>query len=373
MAQHADRHNQSNNDNGLDPANASAGDPADAAIDLTNDSSIDTGALADLLAADPANLTVGERVDSVLALAKLRGQVEAALTRSVGAFDVNVDYAADGSRSTASWIAARTELSHSEAKSFWQQARDLRSCPIVGEAYGSGVLGSAKVRALCRAKEGVGTLFAEQEADVVEVIRHLTVRAAEVYLARWRQTALATANQDDGPAPDDPADNSFHVSTTFHGRRAITGDLDVIGGATFQNHLAAEVDRMFATGEFRSDDGLLPSQRNAIALLELCRRGAERSSQRGEARPSIHPPDRGAPPGAVVLLPPSPSPRPRLPPHRKPSRSGHGPSPRRHRPAFTPTGPPSTDRLRSPTGLARPSEDPAAQPFSPLDRTPHRN
>lgn len=280
MAQHADRHNQSNTDNGFGPA-------ATPAIGPTVDTTINSAGLNELLATDPASMTTGERIDSVLALAKLRGQVDAALTRSVGAFDANVDFAADGARSTNSWIAARTELSQSEAKAFWQQARDLRPCPSVEEAYQSGVLGSAKVRALLRAREGVAPLFAEQEAEMVEVIRPLTVRAAEIYLARWRQAALATANQDDGPPPDDPADNSLHVSATFQGRRAITGDLDVINGATFQNLLAAEVDRMFAAGEFRADDGLLPSQRTAQALLELCRRGAERSSQRGETRPSI--------------------------------------------------------------------------------------
>lgn len=251
------------------------------------DASLDAVLLTDMLTTDPAGMTSGERMDSVLALVKLRGQVEAALSAAVGSFDAHVDFAADGARSARSWIAARTELSASEAKGFWLQARNLRSCPVTEAAYRDGELGSAKVRALLRTREGVADLFAEQEAEMVAVIGPLTVRAAEIYLARWRQTALASTNQDDGPPPDDPADNSLHVSATFEGRHAITGDLDVVSGATFKNLLVGEVDRLFASGEFRSDDGLLPSQRTARALLELCRRGAERSTQHGELRPSI--------------------------------------------------------------------------------------
>ncbi len=145
--------------------------PAAPAVGRATDPAIDVAGLAQLLAADPASLTAGERVDSVLALAKLRGQVDAARTRSVAAFDANVDFAADGARSTPSRIAARTELSRPEAKSFWLQARDLRSYPVVDEAYGYGVVGSAKVRALLRATDGLATQFAEQETDLVETVR----------------------------------------------------------------------------------------------------------------------------------------------------------------------------------------------------------
>ena len=153
MVQHADRHDQ--------PDPAHHGGQTAPGIALIEDPAL----LAELMVADPADLTAGERAEAVLALAKLRGQVEAALSRSVAAFDANVDFAADGARSTATWIAARTELSRSEAKSFEHQARDLRSCPVVEDAYRSGVLGSAKVRALLRTKEGVATLFSEQETE----------------------------------------------------------------------------------------------------------------------------------------------------------------------------------------------------------------
>lgn len=286
MAQHADRQGDPAPFEAPASGSGSFGPPDTGVTGVTGLAGA-AGLLIELAEADPTDWTPGERADAVRALAAVRGQVDAALARAVGAFDANVDFAADGARSTAAWVTARTGLSRAEATGLEHRGRDLRSCPTVEAAYRTGVVGTAKVRALLQAREHVEALFAEHERELIDVVRDLTVARARIYLSRWHRTALASTGQDDGPAPDDPAANSFHVSTTFEGRRAITGDLDAVHGATLQHLLEGEVDRLFTHGGFRADDGLLPSQRNARALLSLCERGAQHSTQHGEPRASV--------------------------------------------------------------------------------------
>lgn len=245
------------------------------------------GLLADLLEADAGSLTEGELADGVLALAKLSGQVDAAFTEVVGAFDAHQVHVADGARTAQQWIAARSEIPTGQVNAVRKRARCLRSCPASSKAYRQGALGTAKVRLLLAAREDVEAQFLVDEEWLVRQIERLTVPRARLFLERWRATALASAGLDDDKPPTDPGDNSLHVSTTFGGRRAISGDLDSINGATLQNLIAAEVDRLFNTGEFRPDDGLKPSQRASRALLNLVERGAKSSSLHGEVRPSV--------------------------------------------------------------------------------------
>lgn len=243
--------------------------------------------LVELMEADPNDLTAGERMDALRALVALSGQVDAALGRHAAGFDAHLDYAGDGARSTSAWLASRTEIPSEPAGVRVKRGKALRSCPIVEDAYRCGVIGTAKVDLALVARKGVEALFAEQEQVVVAIMADLTVRQAKRYLDQWRQTALATIGADDDKSPTDIAANSLHVSATFEGRRAINGDLDIIGGVELEGMLEAEITARFASGEYRADDGLLPSQRNAQALLALCRRGSTTATVAGEARPSI--------------------------------------------------------------------------------------
>ena len=141
---------------------------------------------------------------------------------------------------------------------------------------------------MAKVREDLEDQFAEDEADLVEVIAPLTVRQAHVVLRRWRELALARLDSSpDDPPPDPEADNSVTVSPGFEGRRVVTGSLDPIAGAELENLVAAEVDRLFASGEFRADDGMSAGRRFAIALRALVRRGSEHTTERGTLRPSI--------------------------------------------------------------------------------------
>jgi len=246
------------------------------------------GLLVDLYETPAADLTEGETIDAVLALASFRDRAEAVLTEAVGAFDANKTWTVEAAASAAAWLANRTELDPAACRAIVERAHGLRECPVLRAAYNDGVVGTAKVTMLLTARGKVEGLFARFEAELIELIHHLTVAQARVVVRRWRKNALASLGlDDDGPDPCDEADNSMHVSTTFEGRRLLLGNLDAVNGAELEGHLEAEVDRLFQAGEFRGDDGLLPSQRTSIAHLNLVRRGALGGTKHGAPRPSV--------------------------------------------------------------------------------------
>lgn len=138
----------------------------------------DGALLLELLGSAPGGLTDGEVSDGVLALVKLSGQVDAALAGFTSVFEARTVFAGDGARSTGSWIAARSEITAQAATRLAQRARALRSCPHVATAYEQGLIGTAKVGFVLAAREGVESLFAEREQELVELIRDLTVAHA---------------------------------------------------------------------------------------------------------------------------------------------------------------------------------------------------
>lgn len=244
--------------------------------------------LIDLLETDPSQVSSAERGDLVRGLASAIGQFDAALCLAVDAMERNGDATLDGARSVASWAAARTELSVTSGRDLKVRGRTLRDCPIVAEAHLSGVIGTAKVRMLTDARQGVEDLFARDEQILIDAIRSLTVNRARVVIGRWRELALSQLDSSlDDPEPKDPPANSFTSSATIDGNRVMSGSFDRITGAEIENLIAAEVDRRFASGDFTAADGLTASQRRAVALHQLLRRGSERSAERGDLRPSI--------------------------------------------------------------------------------------
>ncbi|MCB0976199.1 MAG: DUF222 domain-containing protein [Acidimicrobiales bacterium] len=273
-----------------------AGEPLAAGLDLSGVVESSLTGLAEafdelvwLSETDPHTLGSTERTEAIRALASLHGQVAAILGQYLAIADVSGDHARDGARSMPAWSAARTELSSRATSALLERAKALRDCPIVTEAHLCAALGTAKVDALLDCRKDVEARFAAEEAWLVETIRPLTVRHARIALARWRELALSELDS----SPDDPkpsgADDggSLSITTGLDGQRIITGCYDPITGAEVQGLIAAEVDRRFASGEFRADDGLTPTQRNAVAHHALIRRGSLTSSERGNLRPSV--------------------------------------------------------------------------------------
>lgn len=70
-------------------------------------------------------------------------------------------------------------------------------------------------------------------------------------------------------------------------RRPLDGSLDAESGEIVAGAIDAQVDAMFTDGAFHADDGLRPSERRAIALVELVTRGTRGGDDDGTARPLL--------------------------------------------------------------------------------------
>jgi hypothetical protein len=251
-------------------------------------------------------IEVGELADSpdaataelVLAAVAVSGRVDALVTRAVGVFDAKTIWAGDGARSCGGWLAARSELSRARAGAITASARDLRACPAVDAAYIAGTLGTAKVRLLLDARQAWPDRCTAAEEDLVARIAPLSVAHASVVCATWAALAEAARAADtaeragddpDGvPEPDPVVENRSHISQTFGGRWRIDGDYDPVTGAEIAAAVQAWIDRQFDQGTYRSDDGMVVSQRVAAAIAELVRLGAlPGQTKHGDPRPSV--------------------------------------------------------------------------------------
>ncbi len=250
------------------------------------DGAIDS--LLSLCSGDVADLTDGEVTEAVIELAELSGRVTAALARFTSSFDSRALHAVDGAWTTASWMAARTEMARPVASITVVVGRGLRQAPHVDAAAANGRLGAAKVRMLLDARDRVEDLFAQHEERLVADVVLLTVEQARRYIDAWRAVALASVTGDDDPAPGDDSDlNGVHLSSTFQNRWRLDGDLDDLTGEALANALDSWVDARVREGVI--DPGELKrSQMRAMALAALVGLGHEASSPRAQRRADVH-------------------------------------------------------------------------------------
>lgn len=239
-----------------------------------------------LLDAAPVELTDGEVAEGLVELIALSGRVQAALARFADSFDTRRLASVDGIRSTAGWVAGRTELARPAASVAVAVGRGLRHCPVVDAAARSGRLGAAKVRLLLDARRGLEAEFAEHEQALVDAVAPLTVEEARRRIERWREIMRATVG-DDGPSPADDTDaNAIHLSSTFQNRWRLDGDLDSATGDAIDTALDDWIDRQIRLGNLDPTDRKRSSLR-AEALAALLGLGVDSGGQRRQARADI--------------------------------------------------------------------------------------
>ncbi len=105
--------------------------------------------------------------------------------RLVAELDRRADW--DGACTTAQWLAWRCAMSQRTAREHVRVARALEELPLIEEAFASGELSYAKVRALTR----VAT--AETEAELLELARSLTACQLDRAVACYRRVSAAEA------------------------------------------------------------------------------------------------------------------------------------------------------------------------------------
>jgi hypothetical protein len=235
-------------------------------------------------------------VDSIIELNHLSARLEGVRTAAVAEFDAGGEWAVDGAKTAAAWLATRCHLPKAEAKRLVRRGRLLPHLPVAAEAFADGDIGAAQFDALAKVRTPVTeAAFCRDEPLLVGHAKELKFEPLVALLAYWFQHA--------DPEGADEADMERRARRDVFLTESINGmvlgaiTLDPIGGSIVADELARLEHKLFEEdwAEAKERLGTEPklhelartsAQRRADALVEM----AVRSKNAPEAgyRPGPH-------------------------------------------------------------------------------------
>ena len=127
--------------------------------------------------------------EALVALDGCRNRLDSTVVHTLGVFDAQAMWAGDGARSTAGWVASRTEAAKGAASREVHLGRSLRTMPGTDAAFTSGDLGAAKAGLLADAARHAPEVFASDESGLVDKAKGLRVDQAKRMLEFWKDLA----------------------------------------------------------------------------------------------------------------------------------------------------------------------------------------
>jgi len=240
-----------------------------------------TTTLDALVCLDPDALADGE---SIITLHRQLERLMAVTTRATGRFDTRGEWAMDGTRTAAAWVAHRCRQPHNTAKAEVSLARALPELPASEAAWLAGDISAAHVRTLAavRRPATAAQLSADEPwlVDKATVLRFHHFRRMVDY---WEQHADPDGS--DRTAEDQRHRREAHLSQSFEGLWFGNMTFDPVSGEIFNKRLQAIADELFrqdwADAKARlgrtphlSELDRTPAERRADALLEMAIRSA---------------------------------------------------------------------------------------------------
>jgi Domain of unknown function (DUF222)/HNH endonuclease len=233
-------------------------------------------------------------VDSIVQLDHLSARLDGVLAKAVAEFDQSGEWAVDGAKSPAMWMATRCHLPKAEAKRLVRRGRLLPHLPVASEAFMDGDIGAAQFDALAKVRTPVTeAAFARDEALLVGQAKELKFEPLVAALAYWEQHA--------DPDGADEADMERRARRDVYVTPSINGmvlggiTLDAIGGSIVADELGRLEQQLFEAdwAEAKERLGREPklhelertsSQRRADAMVEMAVRskGAPEDGRRPE-------------------------------------------------------------------------------------------
>jgi hypothetical protein len=203
----------------------------------------------------------------------------------VARFDASGEWAADGAKTAAAWLAWRCRIPQQSARRMVRLGRACRDqLPVAGAAWRAGDVDAAHVALLAAARtERTAEVLARHEQMLVGQASTLRFSHFQRALAYWSQLADPDGADDDAERLHE--DRRFDISTTFQG--AVVGDLllDPVSGAIVTGELRRLDQELFdadwaeAKARLGRDPAVTelrrsPKQRRADALVEMATRSA---------------------------------------------------------------------------------------------------
>ena len=217
--------------------------------------------------------------DGLIQTRAMKDQLEAIFLEGLGRFDRSGEYKADGALDPISWLRSKCKVSGGEAAERLGMARQLDRLPRTQKAFASGELGFQHVAVLARAAQHVGPA-AMQRAEAT-----LLTMAETMDPGQFTGVVKNFEHQVDADAVLADANRAhrrrfLHLVERSDGMAKLDGLLDAEGGAIVRTALNA---RMLPG----KHDERTPEQRRADALIEVCRRPTNGSSDGSGSRPHL--------------------------------------------------------------------------------------
>ena len=221
---------------------------------------------------------------SIETLHRALSRLEAFVTEASAAFEASEEWAADGAKTAAAWIATRCHLPRPVARRRVRLGRTLRQLPVCAEAWREGQIGTEHARAIASARRHrTEASMARDEAMLVAQAHELGFEDFERVLEYWKQ--LADPEGADEADEARRAKRSVYLESSYAGLWLGQMTLDPISGAI----VAGELDRLERQlfdadcAEAKERLGRRPrldelartsAQRRADALVEMATRSA---------------------------------------------------------------------------------------------------
>ena len=219
---------------------------------------------------------------SIVELHQLQSRLDSFVTEATAAFEVGEEWAADGAKTAASWIATRCRVARRAAKRRVRLGRTLGHLPEVAQAWRDGTIGSDQAGALAAARRHRSeAALARDEEMLVSQAKELGFEDFARVLEYWKQLA----DPDGAEASDEErkAARNVFLESSLGGMwlgqmtldpisgSVVAGELNRLEHDLFEADCAEAKERLGRTA--RIDELARTSgQRRADALVEMATR-----------------------------------------------------------------------------------------------------
>ena len=172
-------------------------------------------------------------------LHRLSARFEAFVTEATAAFETNEEWAADGAKTAAAWIATRCRVPRSAAKRRVRLGRSLRHLPDCARAWRDGEIGVDQAKAIAGARRH--RTEASMTRDEAMLVAQATEMGFEDFyraLSYWKQ--LADPDGADADEVERTAARNVYLEASVDGMWLGQMTLDPISGTT----VSAELNRL---------------------------------------------------------------------------------------------------------------------------------
>lgn len=251
-------------------------------------------ALKELREVDLSSLTAAEKDEAVLAVARLRTQLEAFEAALLSSWDSEKTWANDCSRTPAAWLARHSRTDLADCASRMRLAKTLRHMPLVAVAHAAGDIDTSHVRRIARAyNPRTREAFARDESVFIRWAQTKDFFRFSDRMARW-----SMRNDPDGASKSDMERRNrrdAYLVCSLDGMYLGKLTLDPLSGVIVSDEHARLEAQLFDADWREARERLgrtplptdlrrSPAQRRADAFVEMARRSSRPSAGKA-ARP----------------------------------------------------------------------------------------